>query len=230
MSRGIRNNNPGNIRVGAKWQGRAAKHEMTPEQKREEAFVVFQSPEWGIRAIVKILQTYQRVHGIDTVQGIISRWAPPSENITGSYVRAVTRALNVASDTPLVLGTHTLKLLVTAIIQHENGEQPYSNATLLAGIALSGLTPPKPKPVISSKRLKGGLMVGGAVTVLTQVQMIIDAARFTVASIIPVTAAPNTGWYLAIVLGTALGSFGLYIGWTILMDYMGQSEPEVAER
>ena len=48
---------------------------MTPEQKGETRFCVFRSPEWGIRALVKIIQTYERKYSLDTVRGIINRWA-----------------------------------------------------------------------------------------------------------------------------------------------------------
>ncbi len=232
MSRGIRNHNPGNIRHGAKWQGLAARHEMTNEQKREREFAVFRSPEWGIRAIVKIIQTYERKYSIDTVRGIIERWAPPFENDTGSYIARVANDVGAGPDEPLNLAdSSVLMALIKSIINHENAnEQPYSDATILAGVALAGVKSPKRKPLLASKRLAGGTMVGGAVTVLTQIQDVVSAARIAVASVIPDAANPNTGWYLAAVLGAALAAFGLYIGWTILMDYMGQNEPEAAER
>ncbi len=230
MSRGTRNNNPGNIRVGTKWQGLAARHEMTAEQKREKAFCVFRAPEWGIRAIVRILQTYERKYSIDTVRGIIERWAPPIENNTPSYVRAVSSALGVEPDTPLTFGSRTLMLLVKAIIQHENGEQPYRNETILTGIVLAKVKAPKPKPLIASKRLKGGALVGGAVTVLTQSEQVVELARSTVSMIFPNVAVADSGWYFVAVLGAALASFGFYIGWTILIDYMDRREPELVEK
>jgi hypothetical protein len=226
-TRGIRNNNPGNIERGAKWQGLAAKHEMTPPQKREKRFCVFRSPEWGIRALVKIIQTYERKHSLDTVRGIIERWAPPVENDTSSYITQVAKALDVEQDEPLNLAnTHTMLVLAKAIIAHENGSQPYGDATIRAAIALAGVKASKPKPLLASKRLKGGALVGGATTVLVQSQAVVETARKTVAAIVPEAVQVDSGWGLALVLGAAFAAFGVYIGWTIWMDYRDRYEPD----
>lgn len=53
IARGERNNNPGNIRHGSKWQGLSA-------EQTDKDFCQFISPEYGIRAIYKLLQTYQK--------------------------------------------------------------------------------------------------------------------------------------------------------------------------
>lgn len=130
--RGVRNNNPGNIRKGPeKWQG------LAPESDQSDpAFWRFLAPEWGIRAIVRILRTYQ-ARGLVTVRSIIGRWAPPTENNTDAYVAAVARQLNVSPDDRLTLTGDQLTNLVKAIIRHENGVQPYSDATIAQGIALA---------------------------------------------------------------------------------------------
>lgn len=56
-------------------------------------FAVFTDMVFGVRAALKILRTYMaeppRGHGIKTVRGIVSRWAPPSENATDNYIRIV---------------------------------------------------------------------------------------------------------------------------------------------
>jgi hypothetical protein len=70
IPRGLYNNNPGNIRKSpTKWLGEV--------DGTDDAFETFQSPELGIRAIVRILLTYQRRHGLDTIEEMIGRWAPP---------------------------------------------------------------------------------------------------------------------------------------------------------
>jgi len=139
-SRGIRNHNPGNIDRGQPWQGLATAAEMTPEQKAETRFAVFSSPEWGIRAMVRIIQTYRTKYGLETVAGIIKRWAPPVENQTTVYINAVAASMNVQPDSVLdTSDPEILSPLLKAIILHENGEQPYSDATIVAGIALAGL-------------------------------------------------------------------------------------------
>lgn len=127
--RGIRNNNPGNIRHGARWQGMA-------EVQQDNAFITFESPKYGIRAMARVLNNYQKLHGISTIEGIISRWAPSTENDTGSYVNSVSKALNIPANQPLEVAS-VLPQLIPAIIKHENGKQPYSAAQIDQGIALA---------------------------------------------------------------------------------------------
>ena len=137
-SRGIRNNNPGNIEVGDPWEGRASAKERLPHQEGEDKFVVFKSPEFGIRAITKLLQTYRVKYGLNTITGIISRWAPPEENDTEAYIASVSESMGIDPDKVLdTSSTNVLNPLVTAIIRHENTEQPYSETTILTGISLA---------------------------------------------------------------------------------------------
>lgn len=127
--RGIRNNNPGNVRLtGTKWQGMAA-------TQTDGAFIQFIAPEWGIRAIARILKTYVGI-GIGTVRGIITRWAPPIENNTDAYVNAVAASVGIAPDAHVDLDAH-MAAIVKAIIKHENGVQPYDDETINRGIALA---------------------------------------------------------------------------------------------
>ena len=86
-SRGEKNNNPLNIRHSAsQWQG--ARKEQT-----DKSFVQFESMAMGYRAAWRILQSYYNRftrEGMDfTVRNIITRWAPPKENNTESYIRIV---------------------------------------------------------------------------------------------------------------------------------------------
>lgn len=131
--RGIRNNNPGNIdRTGDKWQGMAA------DQSGDDRFVVFVAPHWGIRALVKVLLSYRRKYGIKTVRGIIDRWAPPVENNTAAYIDQVAKACGVEPDDTIdIQNKAVLRVLVTSIIQHENGQQPYGPAVIDLGIDLA---------------------------------------------------------------------------------------------
>lgn len=83
MSRGLQNCNPGNIRQSkVRYKG-----EVRPS--RDPAFKQFESLAWGYRAIFVLLDTYRIRYGLDTIRGMISRWAPPSENHTETYIRAV---------------------------------------------------------------------------------------------------------------------------------------------
>ena len=83
MSRGLQNCNPGNIRQSkVRYKG-----EVRPS--RDPAFKQFESLAWGYRAIFVLLDTYRIRYGLDTIRGMVSRWAPPSENHTETYIRAV---------------------------------------------------------------------------------------------------------------------------------------------
>lgn len=82
-TRGIRNNNPGNIRKGSQWQG------LKPTQSDPD-FCQFTAMEWGVRALIVTLRTYVTVHNLTTDTQIISRWAPPSDgNKTDIYIKNV---------------------------------------------------------------------------------------------------------------------------------------------
>lgn len=128
VPRGIRNNNPGNIRHGADWQGQAP-HQDDPD------FVTFLSPQWGIRAIVRILRSYQ-AHGLKTIGAAIDRWAPQNENDTGAYIHAVCMDCGLDADT-VVSFDNIMMPLVKAIIRHENGVQPYMDDIIQMGIELA---------------------------------------------------------------------------------------------
>ena len=87
MTRGMKNNNPLNIRRTAdRWQGIAA-------TQTDAEFVQFESMDYGYRAAWKLLDTYyHRLTSAGkrfTVENIIGRWAPPNENDTAAYVRTV---------------------------------------------------------------------------------------------------------------------------------------------
>ena len=80
--RGIRNNNPLNIRVGNDWQG-----ERKPNT--DGAFEQFTTMQYGYRAAFKLLKAYIEKHHCRTVRFIINRWAPPKENNTNAYLQRV---------------------------------------------------------------------------------------------------------------------------------------------
>lgn len=131
MSRGIRNNNPGNIeRNNTAWQGMS-------EDQTDERFITFASPEYGIRAMARVLKNYGRRHGLRTIGQIIGRWAPASENQTNSYIQHVSQELAIPPATPLNLDDDALLgHLIRAIIEHENGTIPYDDETIARGVQL----------------------------------------------------------------------------------------------
>jgi hypothetical protein len=127
--RGIRNNNPGNIRHGAKWQGLA-------EVQKDKDFCTFKSPEYGIRALARVLKTYKSRYGLNTVEGIINRYAPQNENDTSAYIKHIVKELDISPSDEIELTDDELIVLIKAIIKHENGTQPYSTDVIRDGVLL----------------------------------------------------------------------------------------------
>ena len=84
MTRGLRNNNPLNIRrvAGTRWKGQSS-------FQGDKDFVQFERMEWGIRAAFVLLRTYAIKYKANCIQDIITRWAPPSENDTEKYIKNV---------------------------------------------------------------------------------------------------------------------------------------------
>lgn len=138
-SRGVRNNNPGNIEKSRdRWKGLAA-------DQPDSRFFTFTEAKWGIRAMARILQNYQKKYGLNTIEEMIDRWAPPVENNTSAYVNAVARETGFDKDQKLDLKKHEhLFPLVKAVIRHENGYAPYTDTQINEGLALAGIKPPAP--------------------------------------------------------------------------------------
>lgn len=132
MPRGIRNNNPGNIKKnGIPWKGL-----VRDERQTDPVFFIFAAPHWGIRAIGKDLTTDYNRDGQKTIRALISEYAPGSENNTGSYINAVSKETGLSPDAVLDLD-RDLPSLVAAIIRHENGQQPYSLSYIAESLALA---------------------------------------------------------------------------------------------
>lgn len=140
VTRGVRNNNPGNIDYNPRnqWQG-----QLAPDPAIEKRFARFDTAENGIRALAKLLLAYRSKNGmpgvggpgIDTVREVISRWAPGGENDTESYIKAVATGVGVQPDQPIdIRNFRTLIALTTGIIQHENGAMPYSEQVIATGV------------------------------------------------------------------------------------------------
>lgn len=116
LPRGIRNNNPGNLRRSKdRWRGLCL-------SQTDPDFFQFKTPEDGLRALMIVLKNYQKRHGLKTVRGIVARWAPPLENDTNGYVAAVCDSICVRPDSAIDLEKPgVLVALSRAIVRHENG-------------------------------------------------------------------------------------------------------------
>lgn len=131
LPRGIRNNNPMNIRHGNDWQGEILGN--------DPAFESFKSPEYGIRAGCVLFMNYQKKYKLDSIRGLIGRWAPPNENDTEAYVKAVARECGTGTDTQVMLSANLEFFVnfVTAVIRHENGSVPYDREVIEAGVLMA---------------------------------------------------------------------------------------------
>lgn len=146
LPRGIRNNNPLNIEAGT----------FTSSQPgfvgSDGRFARFETPEAGVAAASRLLDTYEKKHGLNTVAGIIGRWAPTSDgNNVSAYAANVSRQLGIDPNAPIP--PEKRMALIAAMGQHENGRpinmggaaaDPAAlpaNAQPAQGYAVPGATP-----------------------------------------------------------------------------------------
>ena len=213
VPRGIRNHNPGNIRDGNdKWQGLAAIDEDT-------SFAVFKDPSWGIRALAIILTTYQDRYKLNTVAGIIDRWAPPVENDTPAYINAVARACGVSANQQIDLHDYTyMRPLVEAIIRHENGKGPlkttntwYDDATVKAGLQRAGIVQ-KSSTVVAVPVTKETVAASGTAALGTA--QIADVAPQIMAAVTSSEDHLSSGSIVRIVIGVLTIALAGYIAYS----------------
>lgn len=138
----VRNNNPGNLRIGQPWQGLMPLSEMNADQRAEKAFCVFREPKWGFRALAILLRNDGHVFGPAlSVRKIIDRFAPPNENDTQAYILAVAHEVGLDPDAYADTSKREIVFpLCKAIARHETGSwEPYwSDDMLNAGLDLAG--------------------------------------------------------------------------------------------
>ena len=96
LPRGIRNNNPLNIRKSKdKWKGLSI-------TQNDPSFCQFETLEYGWRAAFYLLtRTYYHKYRLYTIRSIISKWAPPCENNSKAYVENVSRLTGIDPDEPI---------------------------------------------------------------------------------------------------------------------------------
>lgn len=115
--RGIRNNNPLNIRIGNTWLGEVP----NPTDSEFEQFV---SVRYGLRAAFYILRRYIRRYGRNTPAKIIRAWAPAVENNTLRYIEVVCKRSLIAPDEVIdYADKNTMVRLVKAMAFVECGVQ-----------------------------------------------------------------------------------------------------------
>lgn len=117
LPRGLRLNNPGNIRPGAGFFG---------EIGDDGGYAEFDSDAAGIRAIQRLLKTYGNQYGINTLRGLANRYAPPSDNNpTDNYIEFLSQQTGIDPDEPINLAERGSEI-IPAIIGFEQGQQPFS--------------------------------------------------------------------------------------------------------
>jgi len=112
----IKRNNPGNIRDAS-----------------GKGFASYESPTAGLSAMASLIGVYNDKYGLNTVKGIVSRYAPPSENNTGAYVTNVSNATGFGPNQKIdVHDPKVLAPLLSAMVKQEQGKQPFSQDQLNA--------------------------------------------------------------------------------------------------
>ncbi|MGO8916226.1 MAG: structural protein [Stellaceae bacterium] len=131
-TRGEKNVNPGNIRFDllTQWVGQTGRD--------DSGFCLFDRAEHGIRALCRVLLNYQRLDGCRTLEDVVRRYAPRTENDTGAYLADVLARTGIGASQPLDL-EHPGELanVARAIIFHENGRCIYDAATIAKAVALA---------------------------------------------------------------------------------------------
>lgn len=118
LPRGLRNNNPGNIRSNSDvFQG-----ERVPS--RDRSFKQFKTMAYGYRAMFKILANYYRNYQLKTIRQMIGRWAPQNENNTSAYVSLVSSYSGIPADDPVDIGSKEQMIrIVAGMSKVENGRE-----------------------------------------------------------------------------------------------------------
>ena len=135
IPRGIRNNNPLNIRRSKdQWKGMS-------KTQNDRSFCQFETLEYGWRAAFYLLtRTYYHKYRLYTIRQIISRWAPPNENHTKAYIENVARLTGIDPDEnigiPSMQPARWMMLGVAMAIQ-ENGTDSLDYFAMLRGWTLA---------------------------------------------------------------------------------------------
>lgn len=117
VPRGIRTNNPGNIKDSE------FARSMPGYVGSDGVNAIFETPEAGYAAMNKLLDVYGNKHGLNTVSGILGRWAPASadNNDTSGYIGYVAKRLGIDPNAPLT--PEARAALPQAMAYFENGRE-----------------------------------------------------------------------------------------------------------
>lgn len=173
LPRGIRNHNPLNIRISDanKWQGK-----LPRESNTDGAFEQFGDPIMGLRAGAVLLVNHYERRDADTLRKLIPIWAPATENDVDAYVNVVATRMGVHPDQRLDLtNPDTMRGLLEAMVRHENGVQPYTQAQFDAAMLRAGLEL-KQQPLRKAPDVQGAQVVGVGTAGVAAVQGVQEIA------------------------------------------------------
>jgi len=127
-SRGLRNNNPLNIR-------HSVEHFQGEIKGKDKSFKTFSSLPYGYRAGFVILGTYLS-QGLNTVEKIVAHWAPSTENDTESYIANVEKWSDVPRNKALTARDGSDYILIVAAMSFVENGQNADITTVRAGFNL----------------------------------------------------------------------------------------------
>lgn len=116
MTRGMRNNNPGNIRA------------VGNQRRDREGFRVFDSMEEGVKAADSQLQRYAK-RGINTIDSIVNTWAPSKDkNNVPAYIKDIVKDTGIDANAPL--NPSSYNAVMAAMFKHESGNKAPTEGTI----------------------------------------------------------------------------------------------------
>lgn len=129
-TRGARNHNPLNIRIGNSWLGEATR-------PNESEFEVFVADKYGLRAGFIILRRYIRRYHKNTIRKIISTWAPTCENPTEMYINYVSHSSGIDPDVELQYEDEVKMVAIVKAMAYYESHVMYNDAEVLAAYQIA---------------------------------------------------------------------------------------------
>jgi hypothetical protein len=142
---GQRINNPYNIRQYD--QG------FLGESGEDSGFVSFEDPMYGVRAADKVLTTYGTKRGINTIRGLINRFAPPSENDTRNYVNYISGQLGIDPDAEVDLSDPEMRARILSPMAMMESRSEYSPGQITEMIEMANAPRQELRPLVPEVQL-----------------------------------------------------------------------------
>ncbi len=137
------------------------------ESGEDSGFISFEDPMYGVRAADRVLNTYGTKRGINTVRGLINRFAPPSENDTSSYVNYISGQLGIDPDAEVDLSDPEMRARILSPMAMMESRSEYSPGQITSMIEQANLSQgdsgqtqfPTPRPnIVASAQPPQGML------------------------------------------------------------------------